>query len=91
MTDGSHGSILRSLETLFGPGSATGLTDGQLLDRFLFRRDEEAEAAFAALVGIHGPMVWDVCRGVLADSHAAEEALSGHIPGPGTDGPASIR
>jgi RNA polymerase sigma factor (sigma-70 family) len=70
-----HGSVLRSIHTLFSVGSFGEMTDGQLLNRFLCRRDEEAEAAFAALVGIHGPMVWDVCRGVLADSHAAEDAF----------------
>ncbi len=75
MTDGSHGSILRSLETLFGPGSATGLTDRDLLDRFLARRDEGAEAAFAALVARHGPLVWSVCRSISADAHAAEDAF----------------
>jgi RNA polymerase sigma factor (sigma-70 family) len=70
-----HGSVLRSIGTLFRVGSVGGMTDGQLLDQFLCRRDEGAEAAFAALVGIHGPMVWDVCCGVLSDSHAAEDAF----------------
>jgi RNA polymerase sigma factor (sigma-70 family) len=51
------------------------MSDGQLLEQFLSRRDGESEAAFAALVAIHGPMVWDVCRGILADSHAAEDAF----------------
>ena len=69
------GSILRSLRTLFSVGTAGGMTDGQLLEQFLSRRGEEAEAAFAALVASHGPMVWDVCRGILADSHAAEDAF----------------
>ena len=69
------GSILRSLQTLFSVGTVGGMTDGQLLEQFLSRRDEEAEAAFAALVASHGPMVWDVCRGILADSHAAEDAF----------------
>jgi RNA polymerase sigma factor (sigma-70 family) len=70
-----HGSVLRSIGTLFRVGSVGGMTDGQLLDQFLCRQDEGAEAAFAALVGIHGPMVWDVCCGVLSDSHAAEDAF----------------
>ena len=46
-----------------------------MLEQFLSRRDGEAEAAFAALVAFHGPMVWDVCRGILSDSHAAEDAF----------------
>lgn len=69
------GSVLWSLQTLFDAGSATGMTDRQLLEQFLARQAPAAEAAFAALVAQHGPMVWNVCRGVLADSHAAEDAF----------------
>jgi RNA polymerase sigma factor (sigma-70 family) len=75
MTAESRGSVFRSIHTLFGVGSLTGMTDGQLLEQFLARKDEVAEAAFAALVAIHGPMVWKVCRGVLNDAHAAEDAF----------------
>lgn len=75
MKRGSRGSVLRSIQTLFSVGSVGGMTDGQLLEQFLSRRDEGAEAAFSALVAQHGPMVWSVCRGVLADSHAAEDAF----------------
>jgi RNA polymerase sigma factor (sigma-70 family) len=49
-----------------------GLSDGQLLACFIERRDE---AAFAALVRRHGPMVLGVCRRVLHDWHAAEDAF----------------
>ena len=37
--------------------------------------DESAGAAFEAIVGRHGPMVLRVCRTVLRDSHAAEDAF----------------
>jgi RNA polymerase sigma factor (sigma-70 family) len=69
------GSVLCSIQTLFDAGSTTGMTDGQLLEQFLARDASAAEAAFATLVAHHGPMVWNVCRSVLSDSHAAEDAF----------------
>src|SRR5437773_1248448 len=54
------------------PRKAAGLTDGQLLEDYIGRRDE---AALAALVWRHGPMVWGVCRRVLRSHHDAEDAF----------------
>jgi RNA polymerase sigma factor (sigma-70 family) len=48
------------------------LSDGQLLEWFV-RRGEEA--AFAALVRRHGPMVLGVCRRVLRHAQDAEDAF----------------
>jgi RNA polymerase sigma factor (sigma-70 family) len=48
------------------------LLDAQLLGRFVSRRDE---AAFAALVRRHGPMVLGVCRRVLRDWHLAQDCF----------------
>jgi len=45
------------LETLFGAGTCAGLSDGQLLARFVAGRDESGELAFETLVKRHGPMV----------------------------------
>src|SRR6202790_3988505 len=49
-----------------------GLTDGQLLEDYISRRDE---TALADLVQRHGPMVWGVCRRVLSNYHDAEDAF----------------
>src|SRR5271165_6261651 len=49
------------LKQLFEAGSATGLSDGELLERFL-RRDGGSAAAFEALLTRHGPAVWSACR-----------------------------
>ena len=67
----SSGRSSRSLRVAPSPGSA----DRQLLERFTDRRDAAGEAAFAALVTRHGPMVLDVCRQLLGDRHHAEDAF----------------
>jgi RNA polymerase sigma factor (sigma-70 family) len=66
----------RDVETLFAAGALGVLGDAELLDRFLEHdRDRHAaEAAFAALVDRHGPMVLRVCAGVLGDAHEAQDA-----------------
>ena len=59
-------------------GSAVGLTDGQLQERFATTvrgSNDAAEAAFETIVSRHGPMVLTVCRQVLGDAHAAEDAF----------------
>ncbi len=56
-------------KTLLQDGA--GMTDGQLLACFIEQRDE---AAFAALVKRHGPMVWGVCRRLLPH-HDAEDVF----------------
>jgi RNA polymerase sigma factor (sigma-70 family) len=53
-------------------GGQANLSDGQLLECFVRHRDE---AAVAALVRRHGPMVWGVCRRILRSHHDAEDAF----------------
>ena len=69
------GELFGHLETLFRVGTIGGLSDAQLLERFVAGRDEAGEAAFRALVERHGPMVLRVCRSVLDDPHDAEDAF----------------
>jgi RNA polymerase sigma factor (sigma-70 family) len=68
-------SVVRQIGSLFDGGSVAGLTDRELIERFAALRDATGEAAFAALVSRHGPMVLDICRQVLGDRHDAEDAF----------------
>jgi RNA polymerase sigma factor (sigma-70 family) len=61
-------TILHALAQL----ASTELTDGQLLGRYVTRRDA---AAFETLVRRHGPMVLGVCRRLLPSLHDAEDAF----------------
>jgi len=69
------GTTRRALRTLFEVGTLTGLTDGQLLERFATGPGEGAERAFEALVERHGSMVLRACRGILRDDHDAMDAF----------------
>ena len=53
----------------------SNLTDGQLVERFLTRHGEAAEAAFEALIDRHGSMVLRVCRTQLGDPHDVEDSF----------------
>ena len=77
------GSVARQIGSLFEDGSAGGLSDRQLLERFAARREQADEAAFAAIVSRHGPMVLGVCRQLLGNHHHAEDAFQAATPRPG--------
>ncbi len=64
--------VLQHLRSALLLREGAGLTDGQLLECFVSRRDP---AALEALVRRHGPMVWGVCRRILRNHHDAEDAF----------------
>src|SRR5665213_950742 len=72
MTNRPLGPAVRYLRTLTDLHSAATAPDGQLLERFAGTHDE---AAFAALLWRHGPMVLAVCRRVLGRVQDAEDAF----------------
>jgi Sigma-70 region 2 len=63
---------LRHIKHLFADGAVTGLSDSQLLERFVAGHDA---AAFEALVAHHGPIVLSVCRSILNDPNDAEDVM----------------
>ena len=66
MSNGSTPAmLLRQFEDLFTAGAVGGLSDGELLERFIQDRGAAGEAAFRALVERHGPMVLRVCNQTL--------------------------
>jgi RNA polymerase sigma factor (sigma-70 family) len=69
---GQATDLWRHVYGLAGNRAASEWTDGELLERFRARREE---AAFAALVERHGPLVLRVCRRILRDPGAAEDAF----------------
>jgi RNA polymerase sigma factor (sigma-70 family) len=72
MSAGQRNGFMRQLRGVILARDASGFSDAQLLEGFLHHRDE---AAFAALVRRHGPMVFGVCRRVLHDLCDAEDAF----------------
>src|SRR5881227_14464 len=72
MPKDSRTPIARLLRRACGPSHAGGLSDAELLGRFVAGRDE---AAFEVLVWRHGPKVLGVCRRVLRHEHDAEDAF----------------
>ncbi len=76
MARGESPAVLRNIYTLFHVGTTNGVTDAQLLDRFKARSDlDSSEAAFAALLDRHGPMVLGVCRRALRNPDDVADAF----------------
>lgn len=68
----THRLATGELVRLFDSGSLSGLSEWELLERFLVRRDE---LAFQVLVSRHGPMVLGICRRMLANAADVEDAF----------------
>src|SRR5947209_6491085 len=72
MAEGAISAVVRGFERLMNSGGVTGLSEEQLLDRFVSLRDE---SAFEAIVLRHGPMVRGVCRRLLRDANDVDDAF----------------
>jgi RNA polymerase sigma factor (sigma-70 family) len=71
-TSATRGAVFQQIDRLYRDGTLAGLGDVQLLERYITGRDE---AAFEALVNLHGPMVLGLCRRVLRDPRDIEDAF----------------
>src|SRR5215831_10628174 len=72
MATGQLGRAMHHLRRAAYLSPGPGLSDAELLDRYVVYHDE---AAFEALVRRHGPMVFGVCRRVLGNTSDAEDAF----------------
>jgi RNA polymerase sigma factor (sigma-70 family) len=72
MANTASSPILQFLRRIPVDPRGSTVPDQELLQRFLGGREE---AAFAAILHRHGPMVLDVCRGVLANESDVEDAF----------------
>jgi RNA polymerase sigma factor (sigma-70 family) len=72
MGRGQFEPVVHQLRHLFEGRSIAGVSEWQLLHRYLDGRDE---VAFEAIVARHGPMVLGVCRRILADARDVEDAF----------------
>ncbi len=78
MADTELGSVVRHIRKLVALRATEEMTEHQLLQDFLARRDDRA---FAVLVKRHGPLVLALCRRVLHHQQDAEDAFPGHFLG----------
>ncbi len=72
MSSAQVGILLGCIRKLATTRKDQELPDRQLLERFAAHRDE---AAFAALLKRHGPMVLGACQSVLHNLHDTEDAF----------------
>jgi RNA polymerase sigma factor (sigma-70 family) len=72
MAQTDHNPLLSQIRQLIGMELCSELSDSQLLERFNASRDE---TAIGVLVRRYGPLVLGVCRKVLHNADAAEDAF----------------
>ena len=68
-------AALREIGTLFAVGTIGGLSDGQLIERFLSGPRDQAQAAFANLVDRHGASSWGSAVVCCPDPNDADDAF----------------
>jgi RNA polymerase sigma factor (sigma-70 family) len=72
MPDGQLQGVVHYLRRVVAPDGMGGVSDAELLERFVRQRDE---AAFELLVWRHGKMVLGVCRRLLRHEQDAEDSF----------------
>jgi RNA polymerase sigma factor (sigma-70 family) len=75
MMRNSSDQVFRQVHRVFQVGAVGSVSDAQLLDWFLSRKEECADASFEELMIRHGPMVFGVCQSHLPHSHDAQDAF----------------
>jgi RNA polymerase sigma factor (sigma-70 family) len=64
--------VTSAIETLLCSGTLVGLSEQELLERFVRQGDRRA---FEAIVARHGPLVLTICQQILADVNDVEDAF----------------
>jgi RNA polymerase sigma factor (sigma-70 family) len=72
MVNGCTNVAWRQVAKVFHDGTHSGMSDREVLERFVASRDE---SAFEVLLSRHGPMVLNVCRRLLREPQDVEDAF----------------
>jgi len=72
MTPADDHAVISFLRRIHCTEALAGAPDEELLEQFVAHRDD---AAFTVLLRRHGPMVWGVCRRLVADRQDAEDCF----------------